>query len=156
MVVQLHSAALGAFTFLHVHIRQAAAVVTSVALFTFGYQLVVWPSSDYNDEVVAAFLETSGRSLKQLLLSKIGQVHIKSFLDFAWSASKLHLLLQNMQENWKLYLSWCTKLTEEELGFVIDNSSSLKRLKIYGCTKIAHDYWLKVTGSHMFSDTFKL
>ncbi|GKB00413.1 hybrid signal transduction histidine kinase M [Tanacetum coccineum] len=34
-------------------------------------------------------------------------------------------------------LSWCTKLTEGEVGFIMDNSSSLKLLKIYGCTKVS-------------------
>ncbi|PWA58306.1 leucine-rich repeat domain, L domain-like protein [Artemisia annua] len=99
-----------------------------------------------SDEVVAAFLETSGRSLKHLSLSKIGQVSFKTAFALTKYARKLETV----------DLSWCTKLTEEELGFIIDNSSSLKLLKIYGCTKIAYDYRLKVTGSRMFSDTFEL
>ncbi|KAA3457946.1 F-box/LRR-repeat protein 4 [Gossypium australe] len=41
-----------------------------------------------------------------------------------------------------LDLSWCRNLTDEALGLVVDSCSSLKLLKLFGCTQIT-DVFLK-------------
>lgn len=82
--------------------------------------------ADFSDVVVAAFLETSGGSLKQLSLNHVRKVSFNSAYALAKFSRKLV----------SLDLSWCRQVTDEALGFITDNCSSLKLLKIFGCTQI--------------------
>lgn len=38
-----------------------------------------------------------------------------------------------------LDLSWCRELKEEALGLIVDSCSSLKVLKVFGCTQVEMD-----------------
>ena len=36
----------------------------------------------------------------------------------------------------RLDLSWCRNMTDEDLGFIVDNCLSLRVLKLFGCTQV--------------------
>ncbi|XP_024959331.1 F-box/LRR-repeat protein 2 isoform X2 [Cynara cardunculus var. scolymus] len=86
----------------------------------------------FSDVVVAAFLETSGGSLKELSLNHVRKVSFNSAFALAKFSRKLV----------SLDLSWCRQVTDEALGFITDNCSSLKLLKIFGCTQITDTFVL--------------
>ncbi|KAJ9550740.1 hypothetical protein OSB04_014785 [Centaurea solstitialis] len=86
--------------------------------------------ADFSDVVVAAFLETSGGSLKELSLNHVRKVSFNSAFALAKFSRKLI----------SLDLSWCRQITDEALGFITDNCSSLKLLKIFGCTQITETF----------------
>uniref|UniRef100_A0A7N0U6Z9 Uncharacterized protein n=1 Tax=Kalanchoe fedtschenkoi TaxID=63787 RepID=A0A7N0U6Z9_KALFE len=80
----------------------------------------------FSDEAVASFLEVSGRSLKELSLNHVGKVGPFTALSLAKNARNLL----------NLDLSWCRKLTDAALGLVVDSCSSLRLLKLFGCTQV--------------------
>ncbi|XP_076929471.1 DNA repair protein rhp7-like [Bidens hawaiensis] len=81
--------------------------------------------ADFSDEIVAAFLETSGKKLKELSLNHVGKISFKT----AFSLAKFSKNLTSLD------LSWCRELTDEAMGFITDHCCSLKQLKIFGCTR---------------------
>ncbi|XVE70837.1 hypothetical protein DITRI_Ditri10aG0102300 [Diplodiscus trichospermus] len=80
----------------------------------------------FSDEAIAAFLETSGSSLTELGLNKISSVGLNTAISLAKNSRKLR----------SLDLSWCRNVTDEALGLIVDSCSSLRLLKIFGCTQI--------------------
>ncbi|RVW52233.1 hypothetical protein CK203_077313 [Vitis vinifera] len=75
-----------------------------------------------SDEAIAAFLETSGQSLKHLSLnhsSKVGD-------STAVSLTKCWRTLLTLD------LSWCRNLKDEAFGLIVDSCSSLRLLKLFG------------------------
>lgn len=79
----------------------------------------------FSDEAMAAFLEVSGKYLKELSLNNI-KVGPNTALSLAKYSRDLLIL----------DLSWCRKLTNEALGLIVDNCMSLRLLKLFGCTQI--------------------
>ncbi|KAG4136641.1 hypothetical protein ERO13_D07G019300v2 [Gossypium hirsutum] len=86
----------------------------------------------FSDEAIAAFLEASGSSLTELSLNNIALVGLNTAISLSKCSRKLFCL----------DLSWCRNLTDEALGLVVDSCSSLKLLKLFGCTQIT-DVFLK-------------
>lgn len=80
----------------------------------------------FSDEAVAAFLETSGDSLKELSLNNVKKVGHNTAKSLAKPSRRLHTL----------DLSWCRNLTDEAVGLIVDNCLSLRVLKLFGCTQI--------------------
>ncbi|XP_061352514.1 uncharacterized protein LOC133297396 [Gastrolobium bilobum] len=85
-----------------------------------------------SDEAIAAFVETTGESLKELSLNNIKKVGYHTTLSLASHAKKLH----------SLDLSWCRNLTDNALGLIVDSCMSLRLLKLFGCTQVT-DVFLK-------------
>ncbi|KAI9113680.1 hypothetical protein K1719_014931 [Acacia pycnantha] len=85
----------------------------------------------FSDEVIAAFLETVGESLKELSLNNVRKVGYHTALSIASHAKKLHTL----------DLSWCRNLTDNAVGLIVDCCVSLKLLKLFGCTQITDVFW---------------
>ncbi|XP_073129457.1 uncharacterized protein [Henckelia pumila] len=69
----------------------------------------------FSDEAMAAFIQSSGGFLTELLLNNVPKYSRKLL---------------------SLDLSWCRRITNEALGLIVDNCSSLKLLKIFGCRQI--------------------
>ncbi|XP_047967004.1 F-box/LRR-repeat protein 17-like [Salvia hispanica] len=86
--------------------------------------------NEFSDEAVAAFLESSGESLLELFLNSIVKVGPHTALSLAKCSRKLV----------SLDLSWCRKISNEGLGLIVDSCSSLKMLKIFGCTQINKEF----------------
>ncbi|KAJ0030512.1 hypothetical protein Pint_13672 [Pistacia integerrima] len=82
--------------------------------------------NSFSDEAIAAFLEVTGDSLSELSLNHIKEVG----LNTALSLGKCSRNLQSLD------LSWCRRLRDEALGFIVDSCSSLRLLKLFGCTQI--------------------
>ncbi|KAK3041747.1 hypothetical protein RJ639_000671, partial [Escallonia herrerae] len=83
------------------------------------------PLTDF-DEAVAAFLEASGESLKELALNNVIKVGPRTALSLAKCSKNLL----------SLDLSWCRRITSEGLGLIVDSYRSLKQLKLFGCTQV--------------------
>ncbi|XP_054821261.1 uncharacterized protein LOC129320099 isoform X2 [Prosopis cineraria] len=81
---------------------------------------------DCVDEAIAAFLETMGESLRELSLNNVRKVGPHTALSLASRAKNLLTL----------DLSWCRNLTDNAVGLIVDCCSSLKLLKLFGCTQI--------------------
>ncbi|KAL5098329.1 hypothetical protein RYX36_002656 [Vicia faba] len=88
--------------------------------------------NSFSDEAVAAFVETNGESLKELSLNNVKKVGYHTTLSLASHAKKLH----------SLDVSWCRNLTDNALGLIVDSCSSLRLLKLFGCTQVT-DVFLK-------------
>ncbi|KAL5768526.1 hypothetical protein ACOSP7_015071 [Xanthoceras sorbifolium] len=82
----------------------------------------------FSDEAIAAFLETSGESLKELSLNNVKKVADNTALSLARRARYLI----------NLDLSWCRNLTNEAVGLIVDSCSSLRMVKLFGCTQITN------------------
>ncbi|XP_047971002.1 uncharacterized protein LOC125214143 [Salvia hispanica] len=82
--------------------------------------------NEFSDEAVAAFLESSGEALLELLLNNMAMVGPLTALSVAKRSRKLLTL----------DVSWCRKISNEALGLIVDSCSSLKLLKIFGCRQI--------------------
>ncbi|KAL9314622.1 hypothetical protein ACSQ67_020074 [Phaseolus vulgaris] len=80
----------------------------------------------FSDEAIAAFVETTGGSLKELLLNNIKKVGYHTTLSLANHAKKLHYL----------DLSWCRNLTDNALGLIVDSCLALRLLRLFGCTQV--------------------
>ncbi|KAF5186894.1 F-box/LRR protein [Thalictrum thalictroides] len=85
--------------------------------------------NEFSDEAIAAFLETSGESLKELSLNCIKKVGPNTAISLAKCCQRNLLALD---------LSWCRVLTDEALGFIVDSCSSLRILKLFGCSQISN------------------
>ncbi|VVA99075.1 unnamed protein product [Arabis nemorensis] len=82
--------------------------------------------SVYSDEAVAAFVETAGGSLKELSLNNVKKVGHNTASALAKRSEKLQIL----------DISWCRDISDNSLGYIVDNCLSLKVLKLFGCTQI--------------------
>ncbi|KAK4412697.1 hypothetical protein Salat_2916900 [Sesamum alatum] len=82
----------------------------------------------FSDEAMAAFLESSGESLTELLLNSMTKVGPNTALSLAKRCRKLL----------SLDISWCRRITNEALGLIVDSCSSLKLLKVFGCRQITN------------------
>ncbi|KAK9275133.1 hypothetical protein L1049_022392 [Liquidambar formosana] len=82
----------------------------------------------FSDEAIAAFLETSGDSLKELSLNNVNKVGHSTAISLAKHSRKLL----------SLDLSWCRNLTNEALGLIVDSCLLLRVLKLFGCTQITN------------------
>ncbi|KAA8538717.1 hypothetical protein F0562_028302 [Nyssa sinensis] len=80
----------------------------------------------FSDETIAAFLEASGESLKELSLNNVSKVGPNTALSLAKCSRKLLVL----------DLSWCRKITNEALGLILDSCLLLKLVKLFGCTQV--------------------
>ncbi|KAK6927216.1 hypothetical protein RJ641_005807 [Dillenia turbinata] len=80
-----------------------------------------------SDEAVAAFLAVAGGSLRELSLNKVCKVGLNTALSISKFSRKLL----------RLDLSWCRKMTDEDLGLIVDSCKSLKLLKVFGCAQIS-------------------
>ncbi|KAK4582951.1 hypothetical protein RGQ29_025926 [Quercus rubra] len=74
-----------------------------------------------NDEAFAAFLETSGDWLKELSLNNVKKVGYNTAASLGRHSKRLHTL----------DLSWCRNLTDEAVGFIVDNCLSLRITKVF-------------------------
>ncbi|XP_031267836.1 uncharacterized protein LOC116126283 [Pistacia vera] len=81
----------------------------------------------FSDEAIAAFLETSGESMKELSLNSVKVAH-----NTAVSLAKRSRNLLSLD------ISFCRNLTNEAVGLIVDSCLSLKILKIFGCTQITN------------------
>ncbi|XP_004513482.3 DNA repair protein rhp7-like [Cicer arietinum] len=86
----------------------------------------------FSDEAIAAFVETNGKSLKELSLNNIKKVGYHTTLSLASHAKNLH----------SLDVSWCRNLSDNAMGLIVDSCLSLRLLKTFGCTQIT-DVFLK-------------
>ncbi|KAK2974973.1 hypothetical protein RJ640_009132 [Escallonia rubra] len=82
----------------------------------------------FSDEAIAAFLETSGEPLTELSLNNVNKVGHNTAISLARCSRNLL----------SLDLSWCRNLTNEAVGLIADSCSSLKVLKLFGCTQITN------------------
>lgn len=80
----------------------------------------------FSDEAVAAFLEASGESLKELSLNNVKKVGYNTAISLARRGRNL----------FSLDVSWCRNLTDEMLGLIVDSCLSLRALKLFGCTQV--------------------
>ncbi|KAK7265437.1 hypothetical protein RJT34_33057 [Clitoria ternatea] len=84
----------------------------------------------FSDEAIAALLEITGDSLKELSLNNIKKVGYHTTLSLARHGKKLHTL----------DLSWCRSLMDNELGLIVDSCFSLRLLKLFGCSLVTEDF----------------
>lgn len=82
----------------------------------------------FSDEAIAAFLEASGESLKELSLNGVSKVGPSTALSLAKCSRNLS----------SLDISWCRRISNEALGLIVDSCLSLKLLKTFGCTQITN------------------
>nr|XP_016469956.1 PREDICTED: uncharacterized protein LOC107792277 [Nicotiana tabacum] len=82
----------------------------------------------FSDEAVAAYVETSGESLKELSLNFVSKVSHNTAISLAKCSKNLI----------SLDLSWCRNLTNEALGLIVDSCLSLEVLKLFGCTQVTN------------------
>ncbi|GJN16038.1 hypothetical protein PR202_gb02988 [Eleusine coracana subsp. coracana] len=85
------------------------------------------------DEAVSRYLGESGGCLTELMLNSIEKAGDLTALAIA---QKCSLRLEVLD------LSFCRELTNEALGLIVDNCSSLRVLKLFGCTQVS-DIFLK-------------
>ncbi|XP_009604413.1 uncharacterized protein [Nicotiana tomentosiformis] len=82
----------------------------------------------FSDEAVAAYVETSGESLKELSLNFVSKVSHNTAISLAKCSKNLI----------SLDLSWCRNLANEALGLIVDSCLSLEVLKLFGCTQVTN------------------
>lgn len=87
---------------------------------------LIFCRNSFSDEAVAAFVETSGGSLVELSLNNVKKVGHNTALSLAKLSEKLQIL----------DVSWCRDMSDNALGYIVDSCSSLKVLKVFGCTQI--------------------
>ncbi|KAM3193706.1 hypothetical protein ACQJBY_070371 [Aegilops geniculata] len=87
----------------------------------------------FSDVALSQFLEESGGCLTELSLNNIEKV---GNLTARAIATKCSLRLEILD------VSFCRGLTNEALGLIVDSCSSLRTLKLFGCTQIT-DIFLK-------------
>uniref|UniRef100_A0A0V0IVK1 Putative ovule protein n=1 Tax=Solanum chacoense TaxID=4108 RepID=A0A0V0IVK1_SOLCH len=80
----------------------------------------------FSDEAVAAYVETSGGSLKELSLNRVKKVSHNTAMSLVKCSKNLI----------SLDLSWCRNLTNEALGLIVDSCLSLEVLKLFGCSQV--------------------
>ncbi|KAL5697766.1 hypothetical protein ACHQM5_028883 [Ranunculus cassubicifolius] len=79
----------------------------------------------FSDEAIAALLEACGESITVLSLCK--NVGPNTAISLARRCTRNLLILD---------LSFCRKLNDEAMGYIIDSCLSLRLLKVFGCTQI--------------------
>ncbi|KAF8047881.1 hypothetical protein N665_2785s0003 [Sinapis alba] len=84
----------------------------------------------FSDEGIAAFLEVCGGSLNNLCLNNVRNVGQETAISLAKYCKRLHYL----------DLSWCRKLTEEELRRITSCCSLLRSLKLFGWTQVREEF----------------
>ncbi|XP_010520478.1 PREDICTED: EIN3-binding F-box protein 2-like [Tarenaya hassleriana] len=84
----------------------------------------------FSDEGVAAFLEVSGSSLNVLSLNNVRKVFVNTVISLAKVSKKLQ----------SLDLSWCRNLTDEDLRLVLCSCTSLRQLKLFGCSQVTGEF----------------
>ncbi|TVU05627.1 hypothetical protein EJB05_48796 [Eragrostis curvula] len=89
--------------------------------------------NSFSDEALSQYLEESGGCLTELMLNNVEKAGDLTALAIA---SKCSVRLEVLD------LSFCRELTNEALGLVVDSCSSLRFLKLFGCTQIS-DIFLK-------------
>ncbi|GJN03698.1 hypothetical protein PR202_ga21172 [Eleusine coracana subsp. coracana] len=89
--------------------------------------------NSFSDEAVSRYLGESGGCLTELMLNSIEKAGDLTALAIA---QKCSLRLEVLD------LSFCRELTNEALGLIVDNCSSLRVLKLFGCTQVS-DIFLK-------------
>ncbi|KAL3330180.1 hypothetical protein AABB24_034170 [Solanum stoloniferum] len=87
---------------------------------------LVFCRNNFSDEGIAAFLEASGACLEELSLNNCSKVSTSTALSLAKLSRKLL----------HLDLSWCRRISDNELGLIVDSCLSLKLLKLFGCSQI--------------------
>ncbi|KAG7583548.1 Leucine-rich repeat cysteine-containing subtype [Arabidopsis suecica] len=87
---------------------------------------LIFCRNSFSDEAVAAFVETAGSSLKELSLNNVKKVGHNTALALAKHSDKLQIL----------DVSWCREMSNDLLGYFVDTCSSLKVLKVFGCTQV--------------------
>ncbi|XP_062192491.1 uncharacterized protein LOC133895984 isoform X2 [Phragmites australis] len=87
----------------------------------------------FSDESVSQYLEESGGCLTELMLNNVEKAGDLTALAIARTCSAC---LEDLD------LSFCRELTNEALGLIVDSCSSLRILKLFGCTQIT-DFFLK-------------
>ncbi|KAG7640618.1 Leucine-rich repeat cysteine-containing subtype [Arabidopsis suecica] len=87
---------------------------------------LIFCRNPFSDEAVAAFVETAGGFLKELSLNNVKKVGYNTALALAKHSDKLQIL----------DISWCREMSNDLLGYIVDNSSSLKVLKVFGCSQV--------------------
>ncbi|KAG9133666.1 hypothetical protein Leryth_026415 [Lithospermum erythrorhizon] len=80
----------------------------------------------FSDEAVAAYIETCGDSLKELSLNYLTKVADNTAVSLAKCSKILHTL----------DLSFCRNISNEDLGLIVDSCSSLRVLKLFGCSQV--------------------
>ncbi|KAL8063123.1 hypothetical protein ABFX02_01G007300 [Erythranthe guttata] len=85
--------------------------------------------NEFSDEAMAAFIESSGESLTELLLNNMTK-QIEANTAFSLAKRSRKLL--------SLDISWCRRISNEALGLIVDSCSSLKLLKVFGCRQITN------------------
>lgn len=93
---------------------------------------LIFCRNSFSDEAVAAFVETSGGSLVELSLNNVKKVGHNTALALAKFSEKLQIL----------DVSWCRDMSDNALGYIVDSCSSLKVLKVFGCTQITDAFVL--------------
>lgn len=126
-------------------------------------------SSLYSDEAVAAFVETSGGSLVELSLNNVKKVNVSGYLyhhaqqstESCLSRHNTSVLCFQVGHNTALALaklseklqildvSWCRDMSDNALGYIVDSCSSLKVLKVFGCTQVNKHKNLKIPPSSL-------
>ncbi|WMV42171.1 hypothetical protein MTR67_035556 [Solanum verrucosum] len=87
---------------------------------------LIFCRNNFSDEGIAAFLEASGACLEELSLNNCSKVSTSTALSLAKLSRKLL----------HLDLSWCRRISDNELGLIVDSCLSLKLLKLFGCSQI--------------------
>ncbi|WVZ92591.1 hypothetical protein U9M48_038641 [Paspalum notatum var. saurae] len=83
----------------------------------------------FSDEAVSRYLEESGGCLTELMLNNVEKIGDLTALAISRNCSARLEALD---------LSFCRELTNEALGLIVDSCSSLKILKLFGCTQITN------------------
>ncbi|KAJ1691859.1 hypothetical protein LUZ63_016014 [Rhynchospora breviuscula] len=83
--------------------------------------------SSFSDEAIAAFVEASGTKLIELSLNNIEKVGHQTAIAIS---RRCCMSLQTLD------LSFCRKMSDQTLGLMVDSCSSLKTLKLFGCTQV--------------------
>lgn len=86
--------------------------------------------NSFSDDAIAAFLEVSGESLKELSLNNIAKVGQNTTISLSRHGKNLQ----------SLDLSWCRNLTDEALGLIADSCVALRVLKLFGCTQVTRAF----------------
>ncbi|KAL5222793.1 hypothetical protein ABZP36_027506 [Zizania latifolia] len=87
----------------------------------------------FSDEAVCHFLEQSGGYLTELCLNNVAKARNHTAYAIAHNCSVRLEVLD---------LSFCRELTNEALGLIVDSCSSLRILKLFGCTQITDVFLL--------------
>ncbi|WOK91954.1 hypothetical protein Cni_G00645 [Canna indica] len=86
----------------------------------------------FSDEAVAALLEASGGSLTELSLNNVTKVAEQTALAISHQCSSTL---------YSLDVSFCREMTDEALGLIVDSCSSLRILKLFGCTQVTEVFF---------------